>query len=57
MVCLHGSDEQQQAIADALSKQAEDELGRSKETAIGHAAGTAAESIVNADHLPRPYVH
>jgi len=30
MVCLQGSDQRQQAIADAMSKQAADELGRSK---------------------------
>ena len=30
MVCLDGGDERQQAIADALSKQVADELGRSK---------------------------
>jgi integrase len=29
LVYLHGSDERQQAIAEALSKQAADELGRS----------------------------
>jgi len=35
MVYLHGSDERQQAIADALSKQAADELGRSKKRRSG----------------------
>jgi integrase len=35
MVYLHGSNERQQAIADALSKQAAGELGRSKTTPSG----------------------
>jgi integrase len=35
MVYLHGSDERQQAIADALSEQAADELGRSKKRRSG----------------------
>ena len=35
MAYLHGSDERQQAIADALSKQAADELGRSKKRRSG----------------------
>ena len=35
MVYLHGSDERQRAIADALSKHAEDELGRSKKRRSG----------------------
>ena len=35
MVYLHGSDERQQAIADALSKQAADDLGRSKKRRSG----------------------
>lgn len=35
MVYLHGSDRRQQAIADALSEQAEDELGRSKKRRSG----------------------
>jgi hypothetical protein len=35
MVYLHGSDERQQAIADALSKQAAEELGRFKKRRSG----------------------
>ena len=50
MVYLHGSDKRQQAIADALSEQAEVELGRSKKRRSGTAA---AERTVSADHYPR----
>jgi hypothetical protein len=35
MVYLHGSDERQRAIADALSKHAEDALGRSRKRRSG----------------------
>jgi hypothetical protein len=40
MAYLHGSDERQQAIADALSSRAAAELGRVRDDAIGHATGT-----------------
>jgi integrase len=52
MVYLHGSDERQQAIADALSRQAEDELGRSKKQQSDAAGTAAAERIVSADYYP-----
>jgi len=35
MVCLLGSDQRQQAIADAMSEQAADELGRSEKRRSG----------------------
>ena len=41
-VYLHGGNERQQAIADELSRQAAEQLGRSKTKRIGHATGTAA---------------
>ena len=47
MVYLHGSDERQQVIADALSKRAARELGRSKTGASGTTAGQRFVSINN----------
>ena len=53
MVYLYGSDKRQQAIADALSEQAENELGRSKKRR-SHVTGTsAAKRTVSAGHCPR----
>jgi hypothetical protein len=48
MAYLHGSDERQQAIADALSSRAAAELKPAWPGAIGHAAGTTAgEGVMN----------
>jgi integrase len=43
MVYLHGSDERQQVIADALSKRAARELGRSKTRTSGTQRGALRE--------------
>jgi hypothetical protein len=42
MVYLHGSNARQQAIADVLSRQAAEQLGRSTAKPSGHTTGTAA---------------
>jgi hypothetical protein len=57
MAYLHGSDERQQAIADALSSRAAAELGRVRDDAIGHATGTTAgKGVVSINGQPGYWV-